>query len=242
MENEVELLSPTEYFETIKEKQQDFEMGEKELKVYNNAVSMLEKAIAIGQVELAKNLMFQIKTLNKEMELVKLGKNSYITREDISKYIENTEREHLALVQLKDYPREIPNDVYKEFVPVKDLFDDFYVLFTDYTGEIRKELKNDQEEKDKDPILFGIFKDRSCNKIHERFYVVGSWEDEYCDLTLERFLEESEELFNKDVLQESLLPTSIEKLQNRVASMNKSESDKPNKNWRDKLSKWLRGR
>lgn len=242
MDEEVELLSPTEYFETIKEKQQTFEMGKKELKVYNNAVAMLEKAIAIGQVELAKNLMFQIQTLNKEMELVKLGKNSYITREDISKFIEETEREHLALVQLKDYPREIPDDVYEGFVPVKELFDDFYVLFTDYTGEIRKELKNDQEEKDRDPILFGIFKEGSLNKIHERFYVVGSWEDEYCDLTLERFLEESEDLFNKNVLQKSMLPTSVKELQAKVAAMGNAHNSKPNENWRDKISKWLRGK
>ena len=45
-------------------------------------------------------------------------------------------------------------------------------------------------------MLFGTFQKqrtdnvRDGNVINERFYFIGDWEDEYCDLTMDKFLKE----------------------------------------------------
>jgi hypothetical protein len=50
-----------------------------------------------------------------------------------------------------------------------------------------------EAERRKDPILFGVI--RGSRKL----YYLGSWEDEYCDLTLDKFIEQfGEEAINKN--------------------------------------------
>ena len=67
----------------------------------------------------------------------------------------------------------------------KCIFDEFWVLYLDYTG---KELKTNKEKiKEKDPILFGCF-----SFAPERFFYITDWVDDFCDLTLEKFVEELE--------------------------------------------------
>ena len=68
----------------------------------------------------------------------------------------------------------------------KDIFDELYVIFTDYTG--KEERKVEKERRDKDPILFGVFK--NDGNVADRFYFLGDWVDEYCDLTLDKMVEQ----------------------------------------------------
>lgn len=50
----------------------------------------------------------------------------------------------------------------------------------------KEERKIAAEKKDKDPILFGTFQDRKQKVCVDRFYYLGDWVDEYCDLTLDQ--------------------------------------------------------
>lgn len=77
----------------------------------------------------------------------------------------------------------------------KNIFDKMYVVFTDYTGKVEKTVQ--KERREKDPILFGTFQkigkrfNWNNSMINDRFYFLGDWEDEYCDLTMDKFLMEA---------------------------------------------------
>ena len=109
---------------------------------------------------------------------------------------------------------EIPDDLVETITKTKDLFDEFYVVFTDYTG--KEERKVEKERRDKDPILFGVFKN-SVN-VSDRFYFLGDWVDEYCDLTLDKMVEEYKAKKGKDIVVTTEIPATSEELLERLKS------------------------
>ena len=56
------------------------------------------------------------------------------------------------------------------------------MLYYDPEGKVYKETAY-EEAKRKDPILFGVI--AGSNKL----YYIADWVDEYCDLTLEKFID-----------------------------------------------------
>ncbi len=68
-------------------------------------------------------------------------------------------------------------------------------VFTDYTGTVKPELKK-KKAKEKDPILLGAFVDTKTRTKLERFYFLGDWIDEYCDLTLEKMVSQGVKVHN----------------------------------------------
>lgn len=83
------------------------------------------------------------------------------------------------------------------------MFDKYYILYTDftYTGEkiSSGEINNVSKEKEKDPILFGAFvKDSTTIErttyMGDKLYFIADWEDEYCDLTLDKLMREMPEV------------------------------------------------
>jgi len=57
-------------------------------------------------------------------------------------------------------------------------------LFTDYS-KMHKKVQARQNI-NYDPIIFGVFEDE--NNVMDRFYFIGDWIDEYCDLTLDKMV------------------------------------------------------
>ena len=104
--------------------------------------------------------------------------------------------------------REVPDELVEVIERTKDFFDEFYVIFTDYTG--KEERKVEKERRDKDPILFGVFKNSS--NVADRFYFLGDWVDEYCDLTLDKLIEEYTDKKGKTPVIEENIPTTGEEL------------------------------
>ena len=90
----------------------------------------------------------------------------------------------------------------------KNIFDEFYVIFTDYTGS--EERKVEKERRDKDPILFGVFK--NATNVADRFYFLGDWVDEYCDLTLDKMIEQYQEKYKVSPAHETYIPNTTEEL------------------------------
>ncbi|EQL11139.1 Uncharacterised protein [Clostridioides difficile] len=95
-----------------------------------------------------------------------------------------------------------------------------YVLFTDYTGKITKEIS--KERRDKDPILFGVFSDEKSRAIVDRFYYLGDWEDEYCDLTLEKMINDYKKKGRQDILKHIITPKSLDELKKELDSLEKN--------------------
>ena len=183
---EEKVYTPAEYFEMIKGKMEE-QTSENVKNLYNLTMNKLQKYIVTGQKNAAKDLYAKCLSLTKEMQLLETGKVSkYIPLKEIDNYIDNVADKCVVVVELRNYDRVIPDELIDVVIATKDIFDEFYVVFTDYTGE--KRSKVEQAKRDKDPILFGnIFVD---GRISDKMYFIGDWVDEYCDLTLDKMIEE----------------------------------------------------
>lgn len=151
----------------------------------------LSKAIAIGQDFMVKRLAFTVGVVPKEKQAVSLGIDTYVLKDDIEYFIQKVADKAVKIIELEFYPRSIPDEIATAVMKLKEakIFDRFYVLFTDYTGEAQKNVEKTRKERD--PIIFGTFEHKIDNiwDIHDRFYYIGDWEDEYCDLTLTKMVD-----------------------------------------------------
>lgn len=186
-----EKLDPQKYFDYIKDKKST--MTPEFLNTFESVVDKeLKKAVAIGQDFMVKRLAFTMAMIGKERELLKEDINVYVLKEDITDYIKNVSDKAVKIVELEFYPRTIPDEVAEKVAALKEknAFDRYYVVFTDYTGEAQKSVA--KENMRRDPILFGTFEKKIDEiwDIHDRFYFIGDWEDEYCDLTLTKMVDE----------------------------------------------------
>lgn len=186
MENN-EKITPSQYFEHLKNAKNT--ITTKTLKdSYNVFIKLGEKYERLGQQESIKKLCFLADTLKKEEKLIEMGITTFIYRDTIEDYIENVADKAVKIVELSRYMREIPDELVDTVEKSRDIFDELYVVFTDYTGS--EERKVEKERRDKDPILFGVF--RNEGNVADRFYFLGDWVDEYCDLTLDKMVEKYE--------------------------------------------------
>lgn len=155
-------------------------------KVLGTLPDHIEQCKLNGQDTLALQLEANLITLIKEKILLDNGIDTVILTDDICRYIDAVKNHYVKFCELKHFPRLLPQSVIEKLQNCKEreLFDEYYVLFTDYTDE---ELidKRDREQRviNKDPILFGAFKEND-----KKFYFIADWEDEYCDVTLDRLI------------------------------------------------------
>lgn len=201
-------MTPFEYFQHIKDRVN--QMDDKDLKaMYSSATKLMEKYEAFGQEKAMKKIAFHIKTLLHEYDLLQLGINRFVYKDDITNYIDNISKKPVKIIEMKNYPREIPDEMLDIVNQTRDIFDEFYVIFTDYTGELEKEV-----EKERDPILFGGFCTKGREIVADRFYYLGDWVDEYCDLTLEKLIKET----SKDIVKVVEIPKDHDELVTQLSS------------------------
>ena len=184
MKKNKELITPAEYFERVKELKVKTD-DESLIKFYNSSLVLLKKYDTTGQERMVDKVLNIVDTITKERELVKLGINIFIYKDDIEEYINDVTSKVVKCIELRNYPREIPDELVDVIKQTEGIFDDFIIVFTDYTGKVEREVE--KERREKDPILFGIFK--TNGEVYNRFYYLGDWIDEYCDLTLEKIIE-----------------------------------------------------
>lgn len=177
-------------------------------------MSLLNKYEATGQTEGMKKLIFLIETVEKEREIVKLGIDTFVYFEDIEDYIDNVAKNVVKIIELERYERDIPDEVVEVIKQTKNLFSKFYVVFTDYTGKVEKQV-----QKERDPILFGTFQDAKSKTLLERFYFIADWEDEYCDLTLGRMVAEVKDAKSKDITRKINTPEDVAELKQQLADL-----------------------
>lgn len=209
-------LTPAEYFQLLKSKKN--KITDEELrKIYDNCLILLNKYKITGQVRGMKKLLFHLETIEKEIEIVRLGVDTFIYKDDIEEYIDNVADDVVKIIELENYEREIPDEIVEVIEKTKDKFDQLYVLFTDYTGKVERRVA--KERRSNDPILFGTFQDKSINSIIDRFYFLGDWQDEYCDLTLDKMVNEMKEKRNKDIVIHISTPKDLAELKAQLNSI-----------------------
>ncbi len=216
--------TPDQYFQLIKSKRQS--VTDKDLqRIYDNCLELLGKFIKTRQVKAARKLIFHIECLEKEHLIVKSGINTFIYRDDIEEYIDNIAKDVVKIIELENYEREIPDEICGVVEQFRDVFNHFYVLFTDYTGKVERQVE--QERRSTDPILFGTFQDDKTQTVVDRFYYLGDWEDEFCDLTLDKMLGEIKEATERNASYKIASPNNLTELKaqlSELAPVNDSDS------------------
>lgn len=224
---EPKVKSPDQIFKELKETRTH--VTDEELEEYKKNLEILAaEFIQTGQYRSLEKLAFLIECVDKEKEVLKVGVDEYIFRDDIDEFLQrrNVKESSIKLISLSDYPRQIPADIQAKIKKTKHIFDKMYVLFTDYTSTVTRNYQREQhiKAKDKDPILFGVFetarKDKSgsfieSRMLNDRFYVIGDWVDEYCDLTLDKFVSFSKKP-REEIVHPVVQPVSLEEIKKEL--------------------------
>ena len=147
-----------------------------------------------GQISAQEEMKATVAMLEKQIKAVQSGYNYFIYKKDLTDFIGSVLNDRVKIIDLAHYERIIPINIMMELADLKTIFDELYVVYTDYTTE--KEKKVEKERKEKDPILLGAFidvKDNPNNKksghIFEKMYFIADWTDDYCDLTISKLAE-----------------------------------------------------
>lgn len=156
-----------------------------DLKSFENISDQYEKALLqaneLGQIALADKLTNQIVVAKYELQLIQYKLTKYVTEKQLITFYEQVKDEkNLKLTWIKNFTRVIPEDVYalKKASDSYNVFDNYVILHYD-PNEENEELTEEEKEKKKDPILFGVIQNS------RKLYYIADWKDEFCDLTLE---------------------------------------------------------
>ena len=190
-EAESATILANEYFNGVKTKSQKL-MDDKLIQELQYLPSQIEELIQLGQTGLADKLKKNIVALTKERILIANGFDTYVYRNDVTRYIELVKDKKVFICELEKFPRLIPESAKKLLMKARSLnvFQDFWVVYVDYTGDSDKTLTEKEKaerKKNRDPIIFGTFEKPEQAQI-DKMYFICDWTDEYCDLTLDKMV------------------------------------------------------
>lgn len=193
-----DLMDPKEFFKTLKS---SFTKIVNDLdKQCRVTEILLKQAINNYQTAFAEKLEAEKERVSREKKLLMHGFVTYIKEEDVVNFYKKTEK-GVKLDWIKNFVRLIPKSVKENLAMVQnfDVFDNYVIMHYDPDGEGSAETKEEEVERKKDPILFGVME---CSN---RLYYIDDWIDEYCDLTLSKLLTE----LDLDYDDRELNPTTI---------------------------------
>lgn len=146
-------------------------------------IEAIQNADLAGQNALKERLLGGLIMNKYESVLFAVGKYYVITEDDVVNFAKKTPR-GLAIDYVKNYVRPIPSEVINEMTKMNELeiFDNYVVLHYDPERKSFEETFKEKERR-RDPILFGVIKGS------RKLYYIADWVDEYCDLTLDKFVE-----------------------------------------------------
>jgi hypothetical protein len=148
-----------------------------------NYLIAISNAIKSGQTALMEELLRGLVTNKYESVLNAEGLHYIINENQMVSFIKECEK-GICLDYIKNFSRPIPTEVVNKIDEVNklEIFDNYVVLYYDPKGEVFKETAR-EEAKRKDPILFGVLAGS------RKLYYITDWVDEYCDLSLEKFVD-----------------------------------------------------
>lgn len=190
-EAESATMLANEYFNGVKTKSQKL-ADDKLVQELQYLPAQIEELIQLGQTGLADKLKKNIVALTKERILIANGFDTYVYRNDVTRYIELVKDKKVFICELEKFPRLIPESAKKLLMKARSLnvFQDFWVVYVDYTGDSDKTLTKQEiaeRKKNRDPIVFGTFERPEQAQI-DKIYFICDWTDEYCDLTLDKMV------------------------------------------------------
>lgn len=146
-------------------------------------LSAVHNAVTVGQTALMEDLLRGLVTNKYESVLFAEGLYYVVTEEQMVSFVKQCEK-GIKLDYIKNFTRPLPQDVVSKIERINQLevFDNYVVLYYDPDGKIYKETAR-EEAKRKDPIVFGVIAGST------KLYYIADWIDEYCDLTLEKFID-----------------------------------------------------
>jgi len=161
-----------------------------ELKIFedrNNALdTLIEGARSMGQKTLLVQLQTEKEVRKFENALFASDRKRVITETQLLKFVKGCEK-GLCLDWVADFVRPIPPGIVVAKIKCDEIgfFDNYVILHFDPTNKGTTEAARKAEEaRVKDPILFGVMLGS------RKLYFVGDWEDEYCDLTLQKIVDQ----------------------------------------------------
>lgn len=148
-----------------------------------NYIKAIHNSHAIGQTALTEKLLSEMIANKYENILDAEGLYYAVTEEQIADFVGKTER-GVELCYIANFSRPIPEEINEKIKKVNDLevFDNYVIMYYDPKDEVKKETQQEKHKR-KDPILFGIIAGS------KKLYYVADWIDDYCDLTLEKFVD-----------------------------------------------------
>lgn len=191
-------MTVEEFFKSIKNTKSQLNKLDKRLEGYQVA---LQQAKDLGQVALMERLEGQIEVIRSESQLYANNMVKVVTEEQVVKFARDSEK-GLCLDWIKNFTRQIP----EKFVKVKKkldglkVFDNYVILHYDPEGKNSGLTSEEEVEKKKDPILFGVILNS------RKLYYIGDWKDEYCDLTLDDFFDK----FGKEAITKNNITVDID--------------------------------
>ena len=187
------VIHPQLYFKFVKSKMTKLQKNEMHERL-SKLKKLLVQAEDLGQKALYEELARKIAITVKEQEINVCGIEYVIHRNLIEKYRSKVDGPSIEFCRLENYTRSVPANVKKRIDKCKELklFDQYWVLFLDYKDKTDVDGKkksesiktNKQKIKEKDPILFGL-----QDYLPDKFYFIIDWIDQYCDLTLDKFVD-----------------------------------------------------
>ena len=143
----------------------------------------IHNAYAVGQTALVEKLLSEMVTNKYEALLASRGAYYAISEQRVVDFAKKTER-GVELTYLKNFTRPIPQESIDKVIKANEyeVFDNYVVMHYDPKGEHRAETRK-EEAKRKDPIIFGVIAGS------RKLYYITDWIDEYCDLTLDKFVD-----------------------------------------------------
>ena len=143
----------------------------------------IHNAVTVGQTALVEDLLRGLVTNKYESVLFAEGLYYVVNEQQMVSFVKQCEK-GIKLEYVKNFTRPMPQDIVDKIAKINQLevFDNYVVLYYDPDGKIYKETAR-EEAKRKDPIIFGVIAGS------EKLYYIADWVDEYCDLTLEAFID-----------------------------------------------------
>ena len=217
MENKNEVtLTTSQFFDMLKNqklyslKQEIMDSLINELKIQKVKADNLEQMI------LSQKLDFLIDITEKEKVLFEKGFTEFIWHNDLTRYITSVTPNPPVILDLEYYERIIPDANMADILAAKSLniFDRLFVVFNKPKDELPGHIVEVKKEWERlwVPIVFGAFEgtlvlkkrkkesikttvmsieksDIVIDEVSEKLYYITSWDDENCDLTLQKLME-----------------------------------------------------
>lgn len=181
----------------------------------------IHNAVTVGQTALVEDLLRGLVTNKYESVLFAEGLYYVVNEQQMVSFVKQCEK-GIKLEYVKNFTRPMPQDIVDKIAKINQLevFDNYVVLYYDPDGKIYKETAR-EEAKRKDPIIFGVIAGS------EKLYYVADWVDEYCDLTLEAFIDTIG--VKKDELHMDYDPSKVKKEDNSKEATKKKKKNKKTK-------------